>query len=179
MCRNFCMVFYRRTIALISCFTCLIILMCPVTADGQQITRVVSPESPAAGELVTVTLNMPPSFFGGVIEIIPEGFTFEGTSHPSDAVKKAGQTVIFAVTGEDEINYTIRMPDSGCGYLNGNWENLGEKTSGTIPTTLLSTPGADTSKCTGVKQSPGFVLYTAIFAVCLAAGCAIMRGWRR
>jgi hypothetical protein len=173
------MVFYRRTITLIACSICLFIILCPVTADGQQIMRVFSPESPAAGEVVTVTLTMPPSFFGGVIETIPEGFIFEGTSHPSDAVKKVGQTVIFAATGEDEIKYTIRMPDSGCGYLNGNWENLGEKTSGTIPSTLLSTPGADTSKCTGVKQSPGFALYTAIFAVGIASGCAIIPGWRK
>jgi len=161
----------RRAAILVACIVCLALLCSPVTAAGQQITRTVPPNSLGAGELMTVTLNVPPSYFGAIVETLPDGFSFAGTSHPDDAVQQVGRTVIFAVTGEEVITYTVRMPDTGCGYLNGQWEDLGAKTSGTIAATLLSTPDADLSSCTGAKQSPGFSIMAALLAVCMISGC--------
>ncbi|OPY37800.1 MAG: hypothetical protein A4E35_01082 [Methanoregula sp. PtaU1.Bin051] len=162
---------FRRMPVLITCVVLVAMLGSPVNAADQQIMRTILPVSTGPEESVTVTLTIPPSFFGGVIETLPEGFTFSGTSHAADAVKRDGQTVIFAMTGEREIKYTILMPSAGCGYINGRWEDVGAKTSGTIPATLLVTPGADTSSCTGAQKSPGFGIPIILLAVCTITYC--------
>lgn len=168
----------RRTHAFIACFICIAVFCIPAGAANEQIARSVSPGSPAAGSIVTVTMVLPPSFFGGIIETLPDGFTYIDTTHPEDATRKEGQIVIFAITGEDEITYTVKMPDNGCGYLNGKWENVGTGEKGTIPATLLSTPGADTSSCTGTQQSPGFGLFCALCALSAIFGYTYV-GWKR
>jgi len=168
---------YSHPVAtLVISVVCLALLCSPVTGASQQITRTIPSHPAGAGELVTVTLTVPPSFFGAIVETLPEGFSFEGTSHPDDAVKQAGQTVIFALTGEEAITYTVRMPDAGCGYLNGQWGDFGAKTSGTIPATLLATPSADLSSCAGVQQSSGFGIMAALLAVCVISGCICLTG---
>ncbi len=167
-----------RILLSIACLVSLVMFSCLVTAAEPKIERAVYPQSQGSSDEVTVTITLPVSFFGGIIEEVPEGFTFTGTAHPLDGVKQDGQTIIFAVTGEDEIQYTIRMPETGCGYLNGYWEDVEAKTSGTIPATLLSTPGADLSSCTGKARSPGFGGLQAILSISAAALCIILLRWR-
>lgn len=158
---------------------CTLTLLCiPACAADTLIARTISPASPVQGETVTVTLSLPPAFFGGVIEQLPEGFMFGGTSHPQNGMRQSGRTVIFAVTDEEQITYTVRVPPAGCGTITGEWENIGSRRSGNIPATVIATAGTDPASCgTGTRQSPGFGLPAAAIA-CLAAALIVL-AWRR
>jgi len=159
------MLIHPNTIALTTVLLCTAFLFSPVMAQELQITRSISPQSPESGDIVTVTIDLPPSFFGGVIENIPEGFSYEGTDYPQDAIRQQGKYLIFAVTGEEKINYKLRMPDSGCGYLTGEWEDFKTSQKGKIEDTFLATPGIDISSCACTAQTPGFAVLQAFFAI--------------
>lgn len=58
--------------------------------------------------LVFVHLNPPEGMIGGISEEIPPGFTYLGTTHPSDQVEIQGRAIHFAVIGEDTITYTLQ-----------------------------------------------------------------------
>ncbi|MBN1432705.1 MAG: hypothetical protein JW931_08015 [Methanomicrobiaceae archaeon] len=145
------------TITLIS-----LIFICPVAASGDQVTRSVTPELPGPGEVVDVVITLPDGFFGAVVEELPEGFQYAGSQHPSGGIKFSEQTLVFAVTGEKEIKYSIRIPGEGCGWLKGTWENLGDSSEGDITAVLISTPGADPESCGSSNKSPGFGALIAI-----------------
>jgi len=58
--------------------------------------------------LVYVHLNLPEGMIGGISEEIPPGFTYLGTTHPSDQVDLQGRTIHFAVIGEEGVTYTLQ-----------------------------------------------------------------------
>jgi hypothetical protein len=148
-------------------------------AADTEIARSFSPETPMPGELVTVSLSAPPSFFGGIVEQLPEGFTFVETSHPQDGVKQYGQMVIFAITGEEMVQYTVRSPASGCGVIQGRWENIGTKASGDTPASVVAVAGTDPSHCTVPQHTPGFGAITAATACSGAAIIILTRTVKR
>jgi hypothetical protein len=137
-----------------------------IAADSS-IQRAYDPALPQPGQTVDVTITLPPSFFGGIVETIPGGFTYEGCSHAPDGTRQSGQNVIFAVTGEESVTYTIRAPAEGCGVFRGTWENVGTKTSGEIPAEVITVAGSDSSKCSTAQHSPGFSSLEALSALAL------------
>jgi len=166
---------FRCSIILSMAICCIFLLFSPVNAADPTIIRTALPATPQAGESVNVTLTIPPGFFGGIIEQIPEGFTFVGTTHPHDGVRQSGQTVIFALTGENTVQYTIQAPASGCGVIEGEWENVGLETNGTIQATVIAVNGTDPSHCTASQHSPGFGMVTALVA-CMVSGLILLAG---
>jgi len=65
---------------------------------------------------------------GGIVETIPEGFTFVSTTHPSNQTYVSGQKVVFVVLNETSIRYEVRAPSQGSGTFSGTWyDALGEK----------------------------------------------------
>lgn len=145
-----------------------------VTAADTSIQRTFDPVSPQPGQAVNVTITLPPSFFGGVVETIPEGFTYEGSPHVADGTRQSGQNVIFAVTGEESLSYTLRAPAEGCGVFRGTWENVGTNTIGEIPAEVIAVAGSDPSKCSTAQPSPGFSSLAALGA-CALIGLAIWK----
>lgn len=133
-----------------------LLIPCTAIAADTSFQRTLDPVSPQPGQTVNVSISLPPSFFGGVVETIPEGFTYEGSSHMAGGTRQSGQTVIFAVTGEDSVTYTIRAPASGCGIIRGKWDDVGTGTKGQIPADVIAVAGSDPSKCSTVPHSPGF-----------------------
>jgi len=158
---------------------CILLLFTPVIAADPGIERTLTPVSPNPGELVNVTILVPPAFFGGIIEQLPDGFTFGSTSHPQAGVQQSGNTIIFAVTGENIIRYTIRAPVSGCGEITGRWENVGTKATGTVPSTVISVAGTDPSRCSPSQHSPGFDMITALGACSVGALLLVAGRMRR
>ncbi len=150
---------------------CTLLLFCaPVLGDGALISRTVSPSVPTPGGVVNVTLSLPAAFFGGIVEDLPKGFEFLGTSHPDSGVKQSGSTVIFAVTGEEEIIYSVRVPLAGCGTIAGKWEDIKNGIAGTIPETIIAPEGTAPASCAGAPQkSPGFGIPASICAFLFAA----------
>ena len=152
----------------------LLLLSTPVIAEDSGIVRSTDPAVPQPGEVVNITLTVPPAFFGGIIEKLPDGFTFEGSSPPKEGIRNSGQTIIFALTGENTVQYTIRAPTSGCGEIQGRWENVGTKATGTIPATVIAVKGTDPSRCSTAPHTPGFSGPAAL-AACALIGLAVFR----
>jgi len=143
----------------------LVILIVPVmAAETTAVQRTIAPASPQPAETMNITITVPPGFFGGIVETLPDGFSFEGTSHPPDGVKQSGRTVIFAVTGEKSVSYAIRAPASGCGVISGKWENVGTGGKGEIPQEVIAVAGSDPSQCRTVPHTPGFSWWIALAA---------------
>ncbi len=154
------MILSSRNQTLVLALIGLLLLCNPAIAAETAISRSFAPDTPQPGELVSVTVTLPPSFFGGIIEQLPGGFAFVETGHPKAGVQQNGQTIIFAVTGEEAVCYTIRAPSTGCGVIQGKWEDLKEKSSGESPSTVIAVAGTDPSTCAIPPHTPGFTALT-------------------
>lgn len=167
------MIISGRNQILILALVGLLLFSTPATAGESPVTRSFYPDSPEPGGLVTVTLSLPPAFFGGIVERLPAGFSFVETSHPMDGVVRNGQTVIFAITGEDVVQYSMRVPSSGCGAIQGTWEDLGGKNGGEIPPTGIAVAGTDPSSCARPPHASGLnVLFIAAAGIAIALMCS-------
>lgn len=85
-----------------------------VEADGHSATRSFDDASVGPGADVEVSISASGlGGFGGVIETLPEGFTYESSSLPESAVSVDGQKVTFAILGnEGMITYTVSAPET-------------------------------------------------------------------
>ena len=102
----------------------LLLMVVPVAACGTPVTRSLSTAEPGTGEVFTVSLAVEGMTLGGVVETLPDGYTFAGTDHPDDRVLVRGQRVAFAVTNETSITYSVQAPASGSGDIIGAWEDF-------------------------------------------------------
>lgn len=107
-------------------------------ADSTEISRSM-PVSVYANEELTVTLAIEGLDAGGIIETIPDGFSFVGTTHPTVQTDVSGQHIVFSVLGEKAITYRLKAPSSaGSGTITGVWDNVVTQTNGTIPGKSIS-----------------------------------------
>lgn len=83
-----------------------------LSASGHSAVRSFSLERVPPGEEVTVTISAGDyGPFAQVREILPEGFSFLGSSLSSSAVQVAGNTVKLTLLGDDEFTYTALAPE--------------------------------------------------------------------
>jgi len=108
----------------------------PAAADGANVTRT-TPFPVVAGSEFEVSLSIADLDAGGIVETIPDGFTYVSTTHPADETQVSGQYVIFSVIGETEITYRVKAPAQGSGTFTGVWDDVTTRTNGTIPVTLV------------------------------------------
>lgn len=148
---------------------CLFVCCMPAFAADTGISRSVDPVMTDPGGTVTVTIHLPSSFTGVVVENLPAGYSFAGTTHPSNGFRQEGTACIFAVIGEETIQYTLHAPESGCGVLHGQWENVGLGTKGQVPAAVLSVEGSDPSRCSAALPAHGFSLIGALLAAGIAS----------
>ncbi|TQD25916.1 hypothetical protein [Methanolobus vulcani] len=122
-------------------FCLLILTVClisPAFAVETNVVRDIStPESSSDSEF-TVTLKISGTDVVGIVESIPEGFSYVGSKHPEDQVSQSGQNLIFSVIGETEINYQVKASSTGEGSFTGVWYNPISETEGTILDTDVS-----------------------------------------
>jgi hypothetical protein len=122
-------------------FCLLILTVClisPVIAEETKIIRDIPESEPNADSEFTVTLYISGTDVAGIVENIPEGFTYLGSNHPEDQISQYGQSIIFSVIGETEINYQIKAPSAGKGSFTGIWYDPINETEGTIADTDVS-----------------------------------------
>lgn len=122
-------------------FCLLILIYCfisPVVADGAEIVRDASTTEPGSDSEFTITLKISGTDVAGIVEYIPEGFTYVGSEHPEDQVSQSGQNIIFSVIGETEINYQVMAPSSGEGLFTGVWYDPMGEVEGAIADTEVS-----------------------------------------
>lgn len=157
---------WRRTVV---CLICLFGAFCvmPVWADDVSVSHKINRTSTPIGGEVLVTLSIDGLDAGGIVEIIPEGFSFLNTAHPEDKYQINGQKLVFSVIGEHEITYQARAESAGSWTFTGTWNDIMDKTEGTIqPITVTAgdvTPDSATPSSTssGVGSLVGITLILA------------------
>jgi hypothetical protein len=107
----------------------LLLMVVPVAACGTPVIRSLSTAEPGAGEVFTVSLAVEGMTLGGVVETLPDGYTFAGTDHPDDRVLVRGQRV--------------QAPASGSGDIIGTWEDFIAESHGEIPPSRVAVDGID------------------------------------
>ena len=84
----------------------------PVDATGHSATRSFSATGVIVGGTVEVTIEVADlGGFGGVVETLPDGFSYVSTTLADEPVID-GQDVTFALLDEDSFSYTVRAPDT-------------------------------------------------------------------
>ena len=88
----------------------------PVDATGHSATRSFSATSVIVGGTVEVTIEVAGlGGFGGVVETLPDGFSYVSTTMDNEPVID-GQDVTFALLDEDSFTYTVQAPDAVSTY---------------------------------------------------------------
>ncbi len=122
---------FRLKSLLISCL-CIILCIVPAAAEDVTVERTLSAADIAQGNNLEVMLSVEGIQAGGIVETIPDGFTFVGTDHPADRYGISGQKVLFSVIGENEIAYRVQARTVGTWTFSGAWDDAVSMTNGTI-----------------------------------------------
>ena len=96
----------------------------PVMAEELSVIRSFSTTSPSSNSEFDVMLTISNLNIGGIVETLPDGFTYVSTTHPSDQVSISGQKIAFAVINDRKITYKAKAPSSGEGTFTGKWVDL-------------------------------------------------------
>lgn len=84
----------------------------PVDATGHSATRSFSAASVVIGGTVDVTIEVAElGAFGGVVETLPDGFSYVSTTLESEP-EIDGQELTFALFGEDSFTYTVSVSET-------------------------------------------------------------------
>ena len=138
-------------------------LAAPVVAE-EKVTRSVSTTNPAPNEDFDVTLTI--CFqIGGIVETIPESFTFVSTTHPPEQYNVSGQNIRFVVINEPEIMYSVKAPSSGSGTFKGLWADVLNETNGTLAdmNVAVKSAGGEGHRSAVIHSGmPWFIIITAI-----------------
>ncbi len=143
------------------------------TAMGAEVTRIISTANPAPGSTFDVTLRITGLQIGGIVERIPDGFTFVSTTHPRNQTEISGQNVIFAVLNETLITYRVRAPaGGGSGIFRGEWYDALNITRGDIESkrvNVVATPSPPSPAAGSTPvPTPGFYLIACIVGLIIA-----------
>ncbi len=154
-------------------FICLLILAMavPVTAA---VTRCTPTEALPPGSEFEVILTVHEPAIGGIIESIPDGFSYISSTHPECQCRVSGQTLIFAVINETEITYRVKSPGAGTGTFTGRWENFMTRETGETPGTTIIIAGTAGTPASAPQETPGFAAAPA-FATLTALALLISR----
>jgi hypothetical protein len=135
--RNILTVYWGRGLVYLICIFAAFCVV-PVWAGDVAVSREIDPSSVPVGGETRVTLSISGMSAGGIVETIPEGFTFLKTSYPADNYRISGQKLTFAVIGETEITYQVRAEGEGARTFTGTWNDAVSKKEGTIPPTTVN-----------------------------------------
>ncbi|RXE56584.1 hypothetical protein ABH15_09005 [Methanoculleus taiwanensis] len=144
--------------------------MLAVPALGAQgdVVRSVSTETPSVGDTVEVTITVPPGSIMGIVETIPGGFAFAGTTLPEGRYRVSGQQIILSAIDDTEIVYTLSAGQNGNCVISGVWEDFGTGETGEIAETSLTATGTGSA---AAHEAPGF-------GIAVAAGALLLAGRR-
>ena len=109
-------------------------------------TRSLSSSSVAPGAEITVTINASNyGQFGGIIETLPDGFTFVSSDLPSSQVNASGSPIRFTLYGESSFTYTVTASDTAGQYTFSGVlrDDTGSRIDHQIPDTNITVEAAD------------------------------------
>lgn len=138
---------------------------CGLAAGTSGVSRSVA--NNGSGYDVTIRINDTLPDVVGIVETLPNGSTFAGSSLPADQCQVSGSKVAFAVINETEFTYTV----SGASPADaaGQWTDLLGDVQGTVGQAGTTSPGSSSGSAT---STPGFGALIALASlggiVCLA-----------
>ncbi|WP_052727281.1 hypothetical protein [Methanosarcina siciliae] len=155
-----------------------IIISSTANAEDVRIVRTLSTTEPIANSEFAVTLNISGTDVAGIVESMPEGFSYVGTSHPETQTSQSKQKIVFSVIGETEITYRVKAPSSGSGTFTGTWYTPLDEAEGTIPSTVVTVkpdfsikseaqPQESESKNTPFLSAVAVIAIISLLAYCL------------
>ncbi|WP_255335711.1 hypothetical protein [Methanosarcina sp. KYL-1] len=150
------------------------LLTSPAAAEDSSITRSFSKENPAPNEEFEVILTISGLRAAGIVESIPEGFTYVSTSYPADGrVSVSGQNLVFSVLDDRKIVYRVKAPVSGSGNFEGQWNDILNQKKGTIQASEVSvdpdSKAAEEQEAETEKSPAGiFPVISGVMAAALA-----------
>ncbi|ACL16099.1 hypothetical protein [Methanosphaerula palustris] len=153
----------------------------PTTPVDAGVTRTLSSTSIRGGEDLSVTLSIRGIQAGGVVETIPEGFTFAKTDYPTDRYRVSGQKVLFSVINTSTITYDVQARTGSSWTFTGTWNNAVDMTDGVIPDSQVavgSTSGENGGGRAAPAQTtstPGFDLLPAFAGLGAVGGAGVVR----
>ena len=144
----------------------MLILSPPVLGDTG-VDRAISEVAPDEFD-VTLTINN--ITICGIVETLPDGVTYLGTTHPADQIRVSGDEIAFAVTDETSVTYQVRSsaswrPDD----ITGIWIDLLSDESGMVGGGDIEMPAhKPTQTPPSEHNTPGFVAVSLILMVLAA-----------
>lgn len=142
----------------------MLILSPPVLCDTD-VDRAISEVAP---DEFDVTLSMNNITICGIVETLPDGVTYLGTTHPADQIRVSGDEIAFAVTDETSVTYQVQssgQPDD----ITGIWIDLLGDESGMVGGGEIEMPANKPAQTTPTKHdTPGFVAVSLVLVVLAA-----------
>lgn len=140
-----------RVVLLVLTSIFLIFLTDLALAEDSTVTRSLSTSTPTGNSIFNITLQISNIQVGGIVETIPDGFSYVSTTHPEAQVEQSGQNLVFSVIGETEFSYLVRAPSSGSGTFTGEWDNTLDGTNGQISDSSVTVKGSKSSGSSGAS----------------------------
>jgi len=112
-------------------------LLLPGIVAGVAVTRTFTD----TGDAGLVTLTFQDFNTGGVIEHLPQGVIYLGSTLPEERVLYSDNDLIFTVIKDTEIQYRITIPDSGLPSISGHWEDITQNLKGQVRSTSVQGSG--------------------------------------
>jgi hypothetical protein len=134
----------------------LVFLADSALAEESTVTRSLSTSTPTGNSIFNVTLRISNLQVGGIVETLPDGFSYVSTAHPAAQVEQSGQNLVFSVIEETEISYLVRAPSSGSGTFTGKWDNSLAGSDGEIsgsPVTVKTQSSGDSGESIAASSS--------------------------
>ncbi|WP_406657664.1 hypothetical protein V7O62_03655 [Methanolobus sp. ZRKC2] len=132
-----------------------ILLSSTAIAEEIQVIRTLSTTNPTESSEFIVTLSVSGTDVIGIVENIPEGFSYTSTDHPETQTNQSQQQIIFSLVEETQIVYRVEAPSSGSGKFTGIWYDPLAKTEGAIEDTTVNVKSKSSSTSSSKGSSSG------------------------
>ena len=180
-----------KALSFASAFLLTVLALQVVQAATVNVERVVPASvAPSAEFEVLLRIEGEPPLVVGIVETIPEGFSFVSTNCKHFNI--SGQKVAFAAINVTEIRYKVKAPSSGEGTFSGSWIDFLSEKEGNIANTTVIIKGitptiaspsplptaspTPTPTSTPTPTPQGFEAFFAIASVLLLSLFSLGRG---
>jgi len=174
-----------KVLSFTSAFLLTVLALQVVQAATVNVERVVPASVAPSSEFeVLLRIEGEPPLVVGIVEKIPEGFSFVSTNCKHFNI--SGQKVAFAAINATEIRYKVRAPSSGEGTFSGSWIDFLSEKEGNIANitviikgitpTIASPSPLPTASPTPTPTPQGFETLFAIASVLLLSLFSLGRG---
>ncbi|MCK4269908.1 MAG: hypothetical protein KAW93_05455 [Methanogenium sp.] len=158
---------------------CIAMIIMPVAGSPAGVMRTITGidgDNAGDGEYL-VTLTPQGIAAGGVVETMPDGVDYTGSSSPESHVRVSGNMVAFVIYESEPLTYTLTSGSETTPEISGVWEDFVTEKTGIVSEGAVSAPVNEplAGDASGTQQSPGFGFIPVVSALLLAVLVCICR----